>query len=221
MKVKSILASLGACAIAFSAMAISASAKVTNPAAGDDKYCLDVVLPEGKTFADIYGIEMSYTGTPAEGQTNVGAICWQSTSVKWTQKEFSLTEGEKELVVKDNKVTHKADAPLFAAADEYAQVFVAQWSWTDDNQMDFTVDSVKLLDKDGNELGGAAPTQNDQTDAPANDTTTATQQAANNNNNNNNTTAAAGAKTGDAGVGIAVGALALAGVAAVATRKKH
>jgi len=219
MKVKSILASLGACAIAVSAMAISASAKVTNPAAGDDKYCLDVVLPEGKTFADIYGIEMSYTGTPAEGQTNVGAICWQSTSVKWTQKEFSLTEGEKELVVKDNKVTYKADAPLFAAADEYAQVFVAQWSWTDDNQMDFTVDSVKLLDKDGNELGGAAPTQNDQTDAPKNDNTTAP--ANNTTAPANNTTAAAGAKTGDAGVGIAVGALALAGVAAVATRKKH
>ncbi len=219
MKVKSILASLGACAIAVSAMAISASAKVTNPAAGDDKYCLDVVLPEGKTFADIYGIEMSYTGTPAEGQTNVGAICWQSTSVKWTQKEFSLTEGEKELVVKDNKVTYKADAPLFAAADEYAQVFVAQWSWADDNQMDFTVDSVKLLDKDGNELGGAAPTQNDQTDAPKNDNTTAP--ANNTTAPANNTTAAAGAKTGDAGVGIAVGALALAGVAAVATRKKH
>ena len=37
MKMKSLLASIAACAIAVSAMAVTASAKVLNPASGDDK----------------------------------------------------------------------------------------------------------------------------------------------------------------------------------------
>ena len=47
MKIKSVLASVAACAIAVSAMAVTASAKVLNPKEGDDKYCMDITVPEG------------------------------------------------------------------------------------------------------------------------------------------------------------------------------
>lgn len=232
MKFKSVLASVAACAICVSAMAVTASAKVLNPASGDDKYCLDVKVPDGKSFGDIYGFEVKYTGTPAEGQSNVGAVCWQSTSVKWTQKEFSITAGEKDIDVKDNTITYTQSEPLFAAADEFAQIFVAQWSWDGANQMDFTVDSVKLLDKDGKELGGAAAEESSKTEeskaeeskaeeSKAEESKAEESKADDTKKDTSSQTQTTGTKTGDAGVGIAVAGLALAGAAAFVARKKH
>ena len=236
MKIKSVLASIAACAIAVSAMAVTASAKVLNPASGDDKYCLDVVVPDGKSFGDIYGFEVKYTGTPAEGQSNVGAVCWQSTSVKWTQKEFSITAGEKDIDVKDNTITYTQSEPLFAAADEFAQIFVAQWSWDGANQMDFTVDSVKLLDKDGKVLGAAggssqaddssskaddSSSKADDSSSKADDSSSKADDSSSKADDGKKNTQTTGTKTGDAGVGIAVAGLALAGAAAFAARRKH
>ncbi|MBR3268669.1 MAG: NPXTG-anchored protein [Oscillospiraceae bacterium] len=225
MKMRSILASLGACAIAVSAMAFSASAAITNKNA-DNNYMYPIIadegtnLPEGCKLSDVYGFEAKLSATASGEQTCVGAFCWQSDSNNWDQHEFCQEGGDKDVFIgSDGTVKWVSSVALFKDSDTWGKAFVAEWSWADDKQIDFAVESFKLLDKDGNELGGA-PTQNDQTDAPKNDNTTA---PANNTTApaNNNTTAAGSTKTGDAGVGVAVGVLALAGVAAVASRKKH
>lgn len=230
MKMRNVLASVAACAIAVSAMSVAASAKVLNAAEGDDKYCMDITAPNGKTFGDIYGFEVTISGTPAEGQSNVGAVCWQSTSTKWTQKEFSLTEGEKDIDIKDNKITYVSDAALFKDSDEFAQVFVAQWTWDGANQADFTVEGVKLLDKDGKELGAAEEKTEDskadektdapETDSKAEESKADEKQEETKKDDTKTTGTQPSSKTGDAGVGAAVAGLALAGAAAVVARKR-
>ena len=232
MKMRNVLASVAACAIAVSAMSVAASAKVLNPADGDDKYCMDITAPNGKTFGDIYGFEVTISGTPAEGQSNVGAVAWQSTSTKWTQKEFSLTAGEKDIDIKDNKITYVSDSALFKESDEFAQVFVAQWTWDGANQADFTVEGVKLLDKDGKELAAAAADDktedskaDEKTDAPETDSkaeeSKADEKQEDTKKDDTKTTGTQpSSKTGDAGVGAAVAGLALAGAAAVVARKR-
>lgn len=205
MKLKTFLASASACAIAVSAMAITASAEITN-ANADANYMYDVVanLPAGVELTDIYGVEASFDKAPSGEQTNVGAICWQSTSVSWSQKEFSQGDDKDIKLNADGKsVTLLNTAPLFKAGDEYAQVFVSQWVWDGDMQIDFSVVDVKLLGADGKVLGGAATT-----DAPANTDTPAA------------TTTASGSNTGDAGIALAVAGLAVAGAAAYVARKK-
>ncbi|MBQ8922773.1 MAG: NPXTG-anchored protein [Oscillospiraceae bacterium] len=219
MKVKSILASLGACAIALSAMAISASAAITNEN-GDGNYKVDFADDANKLSA--YGLKA--TITMADGWESSGAgggIIANADGVGWKQYEWGITgEGTDAKNVSgvtisgaDGKFTITMDngAALFADTDTYTEGFVSAW-WG----ADFTVDSLVLLDQNGNEFGaGSDNTDNnggDNTTAPANNTTAPAA---------NNTTAAAGAKTGDAGVSVAVGALALAGAAAVVTRKKH
>ena len=220
MKLKNMVAGIAACAIAVSGLAVTASAKITNATESNGSYKLDIKLPEGRTFADIYGFEATFEGTvQAEGESNVGAICWQSTSVNWTQEEFSqkgASDPKPITISDDNTVKVLKSEPLFASSDEYAQAFVAQWTWDDDKQIDFSVTSLKVLDKDGNELGAAETTAAATTTTKAATTTTkagATTKAG--------TTTAASSKTGDAGVGVAVAGLSLAAVAAFAARKKH
>lgn len=223
MKMKSLLASIAACAIAASAMAVTASAKVLNPASGDDKYMFPIVadegnnLPEGVKLSDIFGFSCKLDKTAGEGETCVGAFCWQSDSNNWDQHEFCQEGGDKDVFVgSDGTVKFVSSSALFAADDTWGKAFVAEWSWEGDNQIDFNVSDFKLLDKDGNVLGAAAET----TSAPAagdgatTTTSTATSAAA------TTTTAAPGAAAGDAGVAVAVAGIALAGAAAFVARKK-
>lgn len=220
MKMKSVLASIGACAIAMSAMAITASAKITN-ANSDNNYKVDVndVLPTGCKLSDVYGFQAEFEGkVSAEGDTNVGAFCWQSDSVSWTQAEFCQEGGDKDIVIDaNNTVKVVKDAPIYGADDTWGQVFIAQWAWANDQQIDFSVKKITLLDKDGNELkaADAAPAET-TTSAEAESTTTASTTA----KTTAKTTKADANKTGDAGVALAIAGLAIAGATAYITRKK-
>ena len=221
MKVRSILASLGACAIAVSAMATTAFAgevPLVNGTEADGKYCLSVQdhLPEGKKLTDVYGAEVVISGVNTEAGAG-GGIILQSDSAGWNQKQWG-NEGSTGTDIfysyEDFKITRLESASPFAESDTWANVVISQWdNWGDPVK----VESVKLLGKDGKELTAGATD-----DTPA--TTTTTQKAVispNNNKNNNNNTKTTGAKTGDTGVGVAVAGLALAGIGIVVTRKKH
>ena len=231
MKIKSLLASLAACAIAVSAMAVTAAADITN-ANSDDKYMIDIseALPSGKTLADVYGVKATFEGKPGDGESNVGAICWNSDSTGWKQKEFGAAEGEKELTIdSDNAVTLLNSEAIFTADDTWGQFFVAQWHWDGDTQINFSVKSMELLGQDGKPLSGAAEESSQQTEESSQQAEESSQQAeessqqAGNTGNTGNTgsTQTSGTNTGDAGVGMAVAGLALAGAAAIAARKKH
>lgn len=227
MRMRTVFTWLVAGTVAVSAMSLSASAAITNSNNPDGHYQYDITLPEGRTFADIYGVEATFEGRPSEGETNIGAFAFQSNSVQWNDKqiEFSITEGEKPLTISaDNKVKYVSDTPLFAASDQYAQVFVAQWSWTDDHQIDFSVTNVTILGQDGNPLTAAGEetttTASTTTTAAGTTTTTAGTTATAARTATGSTASTTAAKTGDAGVGIAVAALAAALAAAFAARKK-
>ena len=234
MKFKSVLASLGACAIAFSAMTVSASAAIKNANEGD-KYMFPIVaeegtnLPEGTKLSDIYGFSCKFDKVPGEGENCIGAFCYQSDSHDWEQVEYGQEGAEKPIVLgSDGTVKYKSDSALFAESDTWAKAFVAMWSWADDGQIDVNVSDFKLLDKDGNELKAAAaetPESSAAESSAAESSAAAESQAevskAAENAGNAGNTKTTGSNTGDAGVAAAVAGLALAGAAAFAARKKH
>ena len=210
-------------------MAVSASAKVLNPADGDDKYLYEIVtetannLPEGKTLADVYGFSFKVDKLAGEGETCVGAFAWQSDSVNWEQEEFCQEGGDKNIFIgSDGTVKLLKDSALFAAGDTWAKAFVAEWSWDGDAQIDFTVSDFTLLGQDGNALSGAAAEETkapEETQAP----TEETKAADNAGSVVDDTTGKQdqpGTKTGDAGVAVAVAGLSLAGAAAFVARKR-
>ena len=223
MKIKSVLASVAACAIAVSAMAISAAAEVTNGnATGDDgkKFWTYDVKENADDITKVYGFEVKITPSDTAIPSGIGGgMGMNSNSLGWKSVEWGNPDSGKAVIVDTENWTMKyVNTASFAADDEYAQVWVQNW-WG----AELTVDSVKLLDKDGNEIG-AAPAD---TTAAATTTTTAaatttTSAAAGTTTTAaaTTTTAAAGAAAGDAGVAVVAATLALAGAAAFVARKK-
>ena len=221
MKVKSILASLGACAIATSALALTAFAgevPIKNATEADGKYAYSVGdhLPEGKKISDVYGAEVKLSGVDTTAGAG-GGIILQSDSAGWNQKEWGNEGSGKDCIYDYTSFTFKRleSAAPFADSDTWASIVISQWDgWGEA----VTVESVTLLGKDGNAL--TAGSSDDKKDDNKTDNTTATT-AATTKAAGGNTTKAGATKTGDAGVGIAISGLALAGIAAVASRKKH
>ena len=216
MKLKSILASLSACAIAVSAMAMSASAATTlTNADADENYVLDV-MAAGITPTDVYGAQLVIE--LAEGWQTEGAgggLIYNSDSTGWASTEWGVSgEGENvkdvPLTVDGNTITFTllSDTAVFASTDEYVQILCQGW-WG----AAATVISLDALDASGNVIGETTPAETTTTvagtDAPSDGNTTTT------------TTTPTASQTGDAGVGLAVAGLALAGAAAVVTRKKN
>ena len=211
MKLKNFLASVSACAIAVSAMAITASAAVTN-ANSDGAYMVDLATTDVTWNGGISGAVV--TVTPAAGWNESGfggGVIFQGDGVEWEtgSKEFGVTgEGT------DAKntagvtigtsgdtitVTYDFGGAIFADTAEWGQLVVQSW-WG----ADFTVDNVQYIGLDGKVIGDAPV----QTDTPANTDTPAA------------TTTASGSNTGDAGIALAVAGLAVAGAAAYVARKK-
>ncbi len=156
MHLRTVFASLAACGIAFSALSIPASADILNSNHPDGHYMvpLESILPEGNTPADVYGVRVLIDGKPHEGQTVIGGICWQSDTREWQQKEYGMPEERRPLVydIASNTITMVLDAPLFDADETGCELFVAEWNWDNDNQANFLVRTVKVLDANGNEL---------------------------------------------------------------------
>jgi len=198
MKMRNFVASIAACAVAASAMAVSASAAVLNPNT-DDFYCIDAITDYDVTA--IYGVKVDLTWEDG-GEGCGGGFGFNSESTGWASNEFG-NEGSGKTAEMDanGDFTYMSDAPIFASTDTYAQVWIQSW-WG----ADFTVDEVEYLDLDGKVIGEEAPTTTTNAAPEGGDTTTTTKAGSN--------------ATGDAGVALAVAGLAVAGAAAYVARKK-
>lgn len=232
MKIKSLIAALAASAIAVGAMAVTAGAQVTNGNAtgSDGSLFWSYDLSENNyEIAAVYGFELSITPADAELPDGMGGgIGVNSDSTGWKSVEWGNPGADKPVTVDvDNwTITYTGDGALFAESDEWGQLWLQNW-WGSE----LSVDSVKILGADGNELapgedGGDEDTDPDTTtttEGEGGDTTTTTTAAAAPNASTTKpatTTKAGATKTGDAGVGVAIASLTLAGAAAYIARKK-
>ena len=245
MKLKSILASVSACAIAVSAMALSASAALTNGDA-DGNYVYDI-MADGIAPTDVYGAQLVFE--MADGWQTDGAgggLIYNSDSTGWASTEWGFSgEGENvkdvPVTVDGNTITLTllSDTAVFVSSDTYAQIVCQAW-WG----ADATVVSLNALDAAGNVLGEVpvettttteettttteettttaeeTTTAGEETTTVADETTTVTEETHAPETTTTTTTATA-PQAGDAGVGLAVAGLTLAGAAAVVLRKKH
>lgn len=230
MKIKSMIAALAASAIAVSALAVTAFAekKVTNGNDGD-QMTYNVNQTDEK-WGQIKGIK--FTITPADGWTSTGfgaGVAYQGKGLSWTDWEINISgEGvadpaKNEIEFEktgDNTFAFTLDTDtewfkdIVDAEETWGQVCIQNW-WG----AEIAVDNVEFI------YGEAPAAAETTTEAPADTTTaaaTTTKAAA-----AVTTTKAAdtkktdSAKTGDAGVGVAVAALGLAAAAAFTARKKH
>lgn len=221
MKMRNFVASIAACAVAASAMAVSASAAVLNPNT-DDFYCIDAITDYD--VASIYGVKVDLTWEDG-GEGCGGGFGFNSESTGWAQNEFGNEGSGKTCEMDANgDFTYMSDAPIFASTDTYAQVWIQSW-WG----ADITVESITLLGADGNALtaGGAEEETPEETTPAADDEadTTTTAAAEDNDDAATTTTTKAAASTGstntgDAGVGLALAGLAVAGAVAFVTKRK-
>lgn len=209
MKVKSILASLGACAIAMSAMALSASAEVFSKKGNESTTPGNYVVPlDG---IDVTKIDKIVAEVSVDSDYVKGTIGFNDGG-SWVNHGGTADNGT---AFENAGKWELANAKV----DEGSNIEVQIWwinNLADGSEGTAKIESVKLYDKDGKELGAGAGDDN-KTDDNKTDNTTATTAAT----TKANTTKAGATKTGDAGVGIAISGLALAGIAAVASRKKH
>jgi hypothetical protein len=229
MKIKNMVAAFAASALTLSALAVPAFAEKTILNANENgNYTVNV---KELDMAKIVGIKAEITAAEGWNETGMGgglAFNADSKGTGWTQFEWGITgEGTDAkntagvtIAGSDGKftITYMGDTCYFADTDEWDGIAIAAW-WGSD----FTVDSLIPLDANGNEVGAKSASVEETTTAAETTTTTTTTAAG----TTTTTTSKKddkktdSAKTGDAGVGVIVAALGLAGAAAFATRKKH
>ena len=219
MKMTKILASVAACALATSAMAISAFAAVTNGnTEGSDGtmfYMIDCLTDYDVTA--IYGVSFDLSWTD-EGNGCGGGVGFNSESTGWKSIEYGNEGSDKALILDANgDFTYTSETPIFAADDTYAQVWVQHW-WGSD----VTVEGITVLGKDGKPLAkkGAETTPDDDTKTEDNKTEDNKTEDNKTEDNKTEETKKDPAKTGDAGVGLALAGLTIAGAAAFVTKKR-
>ena len=234
MKMTKILASVSACALAASAMAISAFAEVTNGNTKDDSgklfYTMDAMADYDVTA--IYGVTFDLTWTDG-GQGCGGGVGFNSESTGWKSIEYGNEGSDKALILDANgDFTYTSEKPIFAASDTFAQIWVMHW-WG----AEVTVENITVLGKDGKPLAkkGADDSKGDDTkkddtkkdDTKKDDTKkddTKKDDAKTDNTKKDDTkkddTKKDAAKTGDVGVGLALAGLTIAGAAAFVTKKR-
>lgn len=210
MKIKSMIAALAASAIAVSALAVSASAEVLKKVGNEKNAEIYMVPVDG---LDLSKLDKIVAEVSCDSTNTNGCIGYNDADGKWVQHEFK-SEIESGVIEqnweKDGLAGTVKDGlqvqlwwvePLKDADGKETGNGTAQ------------VNSVKLLDKDGNELTKtetqATTTTTEKSGAAVTTTTTAKE-----------TKKTDSAKTGDAGVGVAVAALGLASAAAFVARKK-
>ncbi|GEM_PF-2223634 len=239
MKIKSMIAAVAASAIAVAAMAVPASAAITNP---NDKEQITYALNEtDEKWATIQGVKVTITA--ADGWTSSGfggGIVFQGLNHDWNSgsKEFNVSgEGtpdpEKDKLnstkTGDNTfvMTYDNGSAIFAdikgEEKAWAQLCIQSW-WG----ADITIDNIEYI-YDANAAADDQPAET--TTAAADDTAATTTAEAKADDKKTTTTAAdtkkkdtsttTATKTGDAGVGVVVAGLTLAGAAALIARKKH
>lgn len=209
MKIKSMIAALAASAIAVSALAVSASAEVLKKVGNEKNAEIYMVPVDG---LDLSKLDKIVAEVSCDSTKMNGGIGYNNADGNWTQHEFN-SEIESGVI----EQTWEKDG-LAGTVKDGLQVqlwWVEPKKDADGNESDGTaqLNSVKLLDKDGNELTKtetqATTTTTEKSGASVTTTTTAKE-----------TKKTDSAKTGDAGVGVAVAALGLASAAAFVARKK-
>ncbi len=183
MKMKKILAGVAASALAVTAMAASASAVniadyyETN-VEGNHGAALYLIANDGKAqwavdagvdITTVCGVKFYVTFDAAdvadEGTWLGGAVVANSNSTGWKQVEWGRVDKEIIADLENGTVTWQNDAPIFAAGDEYAQLWLVDWS-----TKKLSVDNIEVLDKDGNVITG-----NDSAEATEAETETTTE----------------------------------------------
>lgn len=150
MKIKKIAAAIAAAAVAVSTMAISAFAIKDYP----DGYTLDLIA-EGYDVTAVAGFTFKISGDIDSGVG--GGVGFNSATTGWDSTEWGNADAGKTINASDGEITVKRDAPVFKESDvtdptnPYAQIWMQQWWGTD-----VTIDSVTVLDKDGNALAPAS-----------------------------------------------------------------
>lgn len=244
MKIKSMIAALAASALAVCAMSLSASAKVANPN-NDKGDTYQVAINE--TVDNYYELQgCKVTLKMADGWEKTGAgggVCFQGEGRSWDDgvKEFGVSgEGVDCKNISGITIGAEGDNTVYVVYDNgsamfenckdnekaWAQLAVQGW-WG----ADFTVENVEYF-----YVGDAVPTVPQKEPAPAETEAPATTAedkkddtaSTTTKDNGKKTDSAKGsgtstdaAKTGDAGVGVAIAALSLAGAAAFVARRKH
>ena len=103
-----------------------------------------------------------------------GGFGFNSNSTGWDSHEWSIQDGVKELTLVatdtryEYKISYESDTPIFAASDEYAQVWIQDWT----SSATFEVVSFELLNADGVDIRTlASDTSADDTAADYTDDT--------------------------------------------------
>ena len=180
MKMKKILAGVAASALAVKAMAASASAVniadyFEKNAEGNHGAALYLIANDGKAqwavdagvdITTVYGVKFYVTFDAADVADEAtwlgGAVVANSNSTGWKQVEWGRVDKEIIADLENGTVTWQNGAPIFAADDEYAQLWLVDWS-----TKKLSVDNIEVLDKDGNVITGndAAETTEAETEA--------------------------------------------------------
>ncbi len=180
MKMKKILAGVAASALAVTAMAASASAVniadyFEKNVEGNHGAALYLIANDGKAqwavdagvdITTVYGVKFYVTFDAADVADEAtwlgGAVVANSNSTGWKQVEWGRVDKEITADLENGTVTWQNGAPIFAADDEYAQLWLVDWS-----TKKLSVDNIEVLDKDGNVITGndAAETTEAETEA--------------------------------------------------------
>ena len=253
-RVQSVLAGISACVIAVSASVLTVWADeipIRNATESDGRYVYNVLdnLPAGASLTDVYGAEVRISGVNTERGAG-GGIIFQSASVGWDQKDWGNEGSGKPVVYNYSDFTFRRleTASPFSASDSWASVVICQWDqWGDA----VTVESVRLLGRDGKALDGASGSGQNGTESGASESAetqtdsrreetepakiaadhrqyeTKSAETKTTAEQTAGTEAESGTKeepssgAGDAGVGYAAAGLAAACAAALLSRKKH
>lgn len=155
MKLKKIIAGIAAAAVAVSMTAVNAFAAITNANAedGGGNYVLDAKAA-GYDLSAIYGFRAQLSGDYIGDTGCGGAMVFNSENGGWDQHEWGNDGANKEITTtEDGVITLLKTSPAFTASEGWAQCVIAQY-WGGN----FAVDSITLLDKNGNALSpNAAP----------------------------------------------------------------
>ena len=236
MKMKKILAGVAASALAVTAMAASASAVniadyFEKNVEGNHGAALYLIANDGKAqwavdagvdITTVYGVKFYVTFDAADVADEAtwlgGAVVANSNSTGWKQVEWGRVDKEITADLENGTVTWQNGAPIFAADDEYAQLW--------------------LVDKDGNVITGndAAETTEAETEAATEAETEAateaeteaatdaapaeTTAAPNGDTTNTPVTDKGNADTGIEGVAVVAAIAVLAGGAVVIAKKR-
>ena len=237
MKIKSVLASVAACAIAISAMAISASADVdydlSKLEAGDGNYTCYIfgdkedgsitgMVTDAADLAKITAIKWTVECETASDPANWygGAFGINTKTGGWDAPQWCINEEnpEKTTPTKINDTTYELTREVsLASSGDFAQAVFQIYG---DNASKTHLKSVTLVGLDAPAADTTAAATTTTSAAAAATTTTSAAAGTTTTAAATTTTSGAAQPAGDAGVAVVAATLALAGAAAFVARKK-